>query len=63
MAFKYFNGFYVFILETDEFPNYNDLFKMINVEINKCGVQKPAMVSWLTPEDRRIALRKPTNPI
>lgn len=44
-------------------PNYNDLFNMINEEINKCNVQKPAMVSWLTPDDRRIAESKPMESI
>lgn len=44
-------------------PNYDNLFKMINEEINKCDVQKPAFVSWLTPEDRIIAQGKPTKSI
>lgn len=54
---------YMYIVETDEMPNYNGLFKMINEEIDKCDVPKPAIVSWLTPDDRINAKNKPTKSI
>lgn len=39
-------------------PNYDEMYKTINEEIENSNVPKPVLVSWLTPQDRRIAAKK-----
>lgn len=36
-------------------PFYDDLYHIINEEIEKYAVEKPAMVSWLTDKEKEVA--------
>lgn len=41
-------------------PDYDGIYKIINEEIEKC---QPAIVSWLLPMERRIAIDDAMSPI
>lgn len=45
--------------------DYNGMFEMITDEIHKQGVQEPAMVSWLSDQQKKVATtewrRRPTD--
>lgn len=36
-------------------PNYRELYKIVSEEIENCNVEEPALVSWLSPEQRKEA--------
>lgn len=38
-----------------EIPKYKELYKIISEEIGNCKVERPALVSWLSPEQRMKA--------
>lgn len=41
----------IHIFEAAEIPNYNELYKIINEEIEYCNSQTPALVSWWSQQD------------